>query len=251
MFHTMPFGTGVSSTPFIPTDWVPPVDQLDADRRLAARVFENSNEGIFITDAEGLVVERLDGLWDATELRERLDGQFDGDRRRWCLALLPLAAERGVPLVTISGISDEGLRRNYLNKIDMMDDPELLELVELELRELLTEYGFPGDETPIVKGSALEALGCGVLAAGVTVSVAGRPSAAAAKVSKRTVYNHFPSKEDLFVAIVGKLMARCDVMSDFPYDPERPPAASKVTVHAAGQPRRTLTVDMVAVGVRE
>ena len=46
----------------------------------------------------------------------------------------------------------------YLNKIDMMDDPELLELVELELRELLTEYGFPGEETPIVKGSALEAL---------------------------------------------------------------------------------------------
>jgi elongation factor Tu len=46
----------------------------------------------------------------------------------------------------------------YLNKIDMMDDPELLELVELELRELLSEYGFPGDETPIVKGSALEAL---------------------------------------------------------------------------------------------
>ena len=46
----------------------------------------------------------------------------------------------------------------YLNKIDMMDDPELLELVELELRELLSEYGFPGDETPIVRGSALEAL---------------------------------------------------------------------------------------------
>jgi elongation factor Tu len=46
----------------------------------------------------------------------------------------------------------------YLNKIDQMDDPELLELVELELRELLNEYGFPGDETPIVKGSALEAL---------------------------------------------------------------------------------------------
>jgi elongation factor Tu len=46
----------------------------------------------------------------------------------------------------------------YLNKIDMMDDEELLELVELELRELLTEYGFPGDETPIVRGSALAAL---------------------------------------------------------------------------------------------
>ncbi len=46
----------------------------------------------------------------------------------------------------------------YLNKVDMMDDPELLELVELELRELLTEYEFPGDTTPIVRGSALAAL---------------------------------------------------------------------------------------------
>src|SRR5687767_13042719 len=46
----------------------------------------------------------------------------------------------------------------FLNKVDMMDDPELLELVELELRELLSSYGFPGDETPIVRGSALAAL---------------------------------------------------------------------------------------------
>jgi len=46
----------------------------------------------------------------------------------------------------------------FLNKVDMMDDEELLELVELELRELLNEYGFPGDETPIVRGSALKAL---------------------------------------------------------------------------------------------
>jgi len=46
----------------------------------------------------------------------------------------------------------------YLNKIDQMDDPELLELVELELRELLDEYEFPGDTTPIVRGSALRAL---------------------------------------------------------------------------------------------
>ncbi len=46
----------------------------------------------------------------------------------------------------------------YLNKVDMMDDPELLELVELELRELLNEYEFPGDSTPIVRGSALAAL---------------------------------------------------------------------------------------------
>jgi len=46
----------------------------------------------------------------------------------------------------------------YLNKIDMMDDPELLELVEMELREMLDEYHFPGEETPIVRGSALKAL---------------------------------------------------------------------------------------------
>jgi elongation factor Tu len=46
----------------------------------------------------------------------------------------------------------------YLNKVDQMDDPELLELVELELRELLTAYEFPGEETPIVRGSALKAL---------------------------------------------------------------------------------------------
>jgi elongation factor Tu len=46
----------------------------------------------------------------------------------------------------------------FLNKVDMMDDPELLDLVELELRELLTKYGFPGEDTPIVRGSALKAL---------------------------------------------------------------------------------------------
>ena len=48
----------------------------------------------------------------------------------------------------------------FLNKVDMMDDPELLELVELELRELLTKYNFPGDTTPIVRGSALKAMEC-------------------------------------------------------------------------------------------
>ena len=46
----------------------------------------------------------------------------------------------------------------YLNKIDQVDDPELIELVELELRELLTQYQFPGDEIPIIRGSALQAM---------------------------------------------------------------------------------------------
>ncbi|NIV31185.1 MAG: elongation factor Tu [Anaerolineae bacterium] len=58
-----------------------------------------------------------------------------------------LAKQVNVPAVVV-----------YLNKVDLMDDPELLELVELELRELLDGYEFPGDETPIVRGSALQAL---------------------------------------------------------------------------------------------
>src|SRR5205085_2297903 len=46
----------------------------------------------------------------------------------------------------------------FLNKVDMMDDEELLELVELEVRELLSRYEFPGDEVPVIRGSALKAL---------------------------------------------------------------------------------------------
>jgi elongation factor Tu len=46
----------------------------------------------------------------------------------------------------------------FLNKVDMVDDEELLELVELEVRELLSEYDFPGDDTPVIKGSALKAM---------------------------------------------------------------------------------------------
>jgi len=58
-----------------------------------------------------------------------------------------LARQVGVPKIVV-----------FLNKCDMVDDPELIELVELELRELLTVYEFPGDETPIIRGSALKAL---------------------------------------------------------------------------------------------
>jgi elongation factor Tu len=58
-----------------------------------------------------------------------------------------LARQVGVPHIVV-----------YMNKVDQVDDPELLELVELEVRELLTKYKFPGDKTPIIKGSALKAL---------------------------------------------------------------------------------------------
>ena len=47
----------------------------------------------------------------------------------------------------------------FLNKCDMVDDPELLELVELEVRELLSKYDFPGDTTPIIRGSGAEGAG--------------------------------------------------------------------------------------------
>src|SRR5512143_3411948 len=58
-----------------------------------------------------------------------------------------LARQVGVPFIVV-----------YLNKVDMVDDPELIELVELELRELLSKYDFPGDDIPIIRGSALKAL---------------------------------------------------------------------------------------------
>ncbi|NPV71751.1 MAG: elongation factor Tu [Firmicutes bacterium] len=61
-----------------------------------------------------------------------------------------LAHQVGVPTMVV-----------FLNKADMVDDPELLELVEIEVRELLTKYQFPGDETPVIAGSALKALECG------------------------------------------------------------------------------------------
>ncbi|MCX7753550.1 MAG: GTP-binding protein, partial [Blastocatellia bacterium] len=49
----------------------------------------------------------------------------------------------------------------FMNKVDMVEDAELLDLVELEVRELLTKYGYPGDEVPVVRGSALRAMECG------------------------------------------------------------------------------------------
>jgi elongation factor Tu len=58
-----------------------------------------------------------------------------------------LARQVGVPYLVV-----------FMNKVDMVDDPELLELVEMEVRELLTSYGFPGDDIPVIKGSALAAL---------------------------------------------------------------------------------------------
>ena len=58
-----------------------------------------------------------------------------------------LARQVGVPAIVV-----------FMNKVDMVEDAELLDLVELEMRELLSKYEFPGDDTPIIRGSALKAL---------------------------------------------------------------------------------------------
>src|SRR4029434_8240116 len=85
--------------------------------------------------------------------------QMDGAILRWSAADGPmpqtrehilLARQVGVPAIVV-----------FLNKCDMVDDPELLDLVEMEVRDLLTQYEFPGDKTPIVKGSAVKALEAG------------------------------------------------------------------------------------------
>ena len=60
-------------------------------------------------------------------------------------------------ILNLIGIHDTNIVV-FLNKCDMVDDPELLELVEMEIRELLSKYEFPGDDTPIIRGSALKAL---------------------------------------------------------------------------------------------
>ena len=61
-----------------------------------------------------------------------------------------LARQVGVPAMVV-----------YINKVDMLDDPELLDLVEVEVRELLTKYEYPGEDVPVIRGSALKAMECG------------------------------------------------------------------------------------------
>ena len=70
------------------------------------------------------------------------DGQLTQTREQ-----ILLESQVGVPTIVV-----------FMNKVDQVDDPELLDLVEVEIRDLLTEYGFPGDTTPIIRGSALKAL---------------------------------------------------------------------------------------------
>src|SRR5271157_5609593 len=121
-------------------EWVP-FDQID-------KAPEEKERGITIATAhvEYETTKRHYAQMDGAIL---VVGANDGPMPQTREHIL-LARQVGVPYVVV-----------YLNKVDMVDDPELIELVELELRELLTKYEFPGDKIPIIRGSALKALECG------------------------------------------------------------------------------------------
>src|SRR5215213_8864878 len=92
------------------------------------------------------LAERLPGEGNVFSAFDSIDKATDGPMPQTREHVL-LARQVGVPYIVVA-----------LNKVDMVDDEELLELVELEVRELLTQYEFPGDDTPIIRLSALKAL---------------------------------------------------------------------------------------------
>ena len=96
-----------------------------------------------------------------------------------------LARQVGVPYIVV-----------FLNKCDQLDDPELLELVEMEVRELLNEYGFPGDDTPIIKGSALKALECAQTQDDATVQTAAETACIRELMDAIDAYIPTPARED-------------------------------------------------------
>ena len=96
---------------------------------MAKQKFERTKPGAAQMDGAILVVSAADGPMPQT--REHI----------------LLARQVGVPYIVV-----------FLNKVDVVDDPELLDLVELEVRELLTKYQFPGDKVPVIRGAAIKAL---------------------------------------------------------------------------------------------
>ena len=94
-----------------------------------------------------------------------------------------LARQVGVPYIVV-----------FLNKCDMVDDEELLELVEMEVREMLSAYEFPGDDIPIVRGSALEALEAAA-AAGAGADLTGNPKSQAIFELMAAVDDYIPTPE--------------------------------------------------------
>jgi elongation factor Tu len=103
-----------------------------------------------------------------------------------------LARQVGVPSIVV-----------FLNKVDMVDDEELLDLVELEVRDLLTEYEFPGDEVPVVRGSALRALEGDVAASDQIMELMGAVDSYVPEPDRDTDKPFLMSIEDVF-SITGR-----------------------------------------------
>ncbi|REK25004.1 MAG: elongation factor Tu [Actinobacteria bacterium] len=103
-----------------------------------------------------------------------------------------LARQVGVPSIVV-----------FLNKVDMVDDEELLDLVELEVRDLLTEYEFPGDDVPVVRGSALQALGGDEAASDQIMELMGQVDSFIPDPDRDTEKPFLMSIEDVF-SITGR-----------------------------------------------
>jgi len=106
---------------------------------------KNMITGAAQMDGAILVVSAADGMDGAILVVSAADGPMPQTREH-----ILLARQVNVPYIVV-----------FLNKCDVVDDPELIDLVELEVRELLSEYDFPGDEVPVIRGSALKALESG------------------------------------------------------------------------------------------
>src|SRR3982751_2978052 len=144
-------GTGTSATNFDEIDKAPEEKQRGITINSAHVEYETENRHYAHVDCPG----HADYVKNMITGAAQMDGAIlvvsaaDGPMPQTREHIL-LARQVGVPYIVV-----------FLNKVDMVDDEELLELVEVEVRELLSEYEFPGDDIPFVTGSALKALGGG------------------------------------------------------------------------------------------
>src|SRR5213592_689202 len=144
-------GTGTAATTFDEIDKAPEERQRGITINTAHVEYETANRHYAHVDCPG----HADYIKNMITGAAQMDGAIlvvsaaDGPMPQTREHIL-LARQVEVPFIVV-----------FLNKVDMVDDPELLELVELEVRELLSKYNFPGDDTPVIRGSALKALEAG------------------------------------------------------------------------------------------
>src|SRR6516162_10267966 len=141
-------GTGTNATGFDEIDKAPEEKERGITINSAHVEYETENRHYAHVDCPG----HADYVKNMITGAAQMDGAIlvvsatDGPMPQTREHIL-LARQVGVPYIVV-----------YMNKVDMVDDPELLDLVELEVRELLSQYEFPGNDVPIIRGSALKAL---------------------------------------------------------------------------------------------